>query len=71
MITDKNFSDKKKELRLFLAGEIGKYINRAGSAENLSLLLDRSETYVRMILKRKATTERLENLWNECKEKIK
>ena len=70
-MNEKKYLDAKTELRLFLVGEVGRYINRAGSTEKLSLLLGRSLTYVRVILDREPTLERLELLWKECKEKIK
>ena len=66
-ITDKNHKPVKHDLRIFYASEIGRFINRAGSQENLSILLGKSKTYVRMILNREATTERLESLYEECK----
>ena len=70
-VTEKNHENIKTELRLFYAGEIGKAINRAGSMEKLSMLLGKSSTYVRMTLSRETTTEKLESLYNECKEAFK
>ncbi len=71
MITEKNYAETRTELKLYLAKEIGLYIHRAGSMEKLSILLDHSITYVRLILNRNPTIEKLESLCNECKRKIK
>lgn len=70
-ITEKNHKQVKTDLRIFYAGEIGRFINRAGSMEKLSLLLNRSITYVRIILDRNPTLEKLESLYEECRRKIK
>ena len=71
MINDKNHKQVSTELKLYLAKEIGLYIHRAGSMEKLSLLLDRSITYVRIILDRNPNIEKLESLVEECRRKIK
>jgi hypothetical protein len=71
MITSKNYKEVRTELKLYLAKEIGLYIHRAGSTEKLSLLLDRSITYVRIILDRNPTIEKLESLLEECRRKVK
>ena len=71
MITEKNYKEARTELKLYLVREIGLYIHRAGSMEKLSLLLDRSITYVRIILDRNPNIEKLESLVEECRRKIK
>lgn len=70
-ITEKNYKEARTELKLYLAKEIGLYIHRAGNTEKLSLLLDRSITYVRIILDRNPTIEKLEGLLEECRRKVK
>ena len=70
-VTSENYIELKKDLRLYLAGEIGKYLNYAGSYESLSYLLNRSKLYVRKIIDRKASIEKLEKLMIECQTKIK
>jgi hypothetical protein len=70
-ISEKNYKEKRTELKLYLVKEIGLYIHRAGSTEKLSLLLDRSITYVRIILDRNPSIEKLEDLLDECRRKIK
>jgi len=71
MITSKNYKEARTELKLYLVREIGLYIHRAGSTEKLSLLLNRSITYVRIILDRNPTIERLESLLDECRRKVR
>ena len=70
-LTLENYAETKKDLRLFLAGEIGKYLTHAGSYEKLSLMLGKSNLYVRMIINRKSTIEKLETLLKECQDKVK
>lgn len=71
MITEKNYKETRTGLKLYLAREIGLYIHRAGSMEKLSLLLNRSITYVRIIFDRNPSIEKLEGLLEECRRKIK
>jgi hypothetical protein len=71
MITEKNYKETRTGLKLYLAKEIGLYIHRAGSMEKLSLLLNRSITYVRIIFDRNPSIEKLEGLLEECRRKIK
>ena len=71
MITEKTYKQARTELKLYLVREIGLYIHRAGSTEKLSLLLDRSITYVRIIFDRNPSIEKLEGLLEECRRKIK
>lgn len=70
-LTLENYAEAKKDLRLFLAGEIGKYLTHAGSYEKLSLLLGKSNLYVRMIINRTSSIEKLEKLLKECQKKVK
>lgn len=70
-LTLENYIEVKKDLRLFLAGEIGRYLTHAGSYEKLSLLLNKSPLYVRMIVNRQSSIEKLEKLLKECQKKIK
>lgn len=71
MINSKNYKEARTELKLYLVREIGLYIHRAGSTEKLSLLLNRSITYVRIILDRNPTIEKLESLLEECRRKVR
>ena len=71
MITNKNYKEARTELKLYLVREIGLYIHRAGNTEKLSLLLNRGITYVRIILDRNPSIEKLEGLLEECRRKIK
>ena len=71
MITNKNYKQARTELKLYLVKEIGLYIHRAGSMEKLSLLLDRSITYVRIIFDRNPSIEKLEGLLEECRRKVR
>lgn len=71
MITDKNYEEIQAELKSYLVQEIGFYIKKNNGMENLSLLLGRSRTYVRMVFNRTTSIERLKELYKECKRKIK
>ena len=71
MITEKTYKQTRTELKLYLVQEIGLYIHRAGNSEKLSLLLNRSITYVRIILDRNPSIEKLESLLDECRRKIR
>ena len=70
-ITKNNYNIIKKNLILYLIGEIGIYVKSSGSMEKLSLLLNRSKLYVRMIIGRKSSIEKLETLLDECRRKIR
>jgi hypothetical protein len=52
-------------MKRFLVLEIERYAVRAGSQNQLSLALGKSDTFVQMALKR-GSFSALERLWKEC-----
>ena len=70
-ITPKTYPAAKRSLYSFLTEEIQGYVARAGGPEKLSILLGRSRMYIRTKLTRNISFDRLEELYNECREKIK
>jgi len=64
-VTRENHNGIKTSLKRFLIIEIEYFSVKAGSQNQLSLTLNKSDTFVQMALKR-GSFSALERLWKEC-----